>query len=1710
MSAAAILKLAQLQEVYDALATGLTSPSGLSPGKQHMLVNIQQLKTAMQLAAQVNALLQMVSGANISCDQVNAFVSEDALDQRRAFCGTLMVDGKKKCVMKEKVCRAISTEAGEEVRVLEEERAVTPPPPGEAPAPTAPVTRKETARAVRFELPVSAEAAEAAAEGEAVAEALAPPPPVAPAVPKFVTVNEVRAITGGPGPAALVAPAATEQQAAAVNAAAQATVQEAARRADALRRAEQAAEQAKVIPATSVVEQKEAAVEAQQEVAKASIGVVGSVRSAIAGAVSLAIAPFAAIRNVVVAQNAAEEAQQSGSPQAAQEAAVNVAKAEEQVAQAQQDAAVAKQQVEAAVIAAIPAAPEAAATLIQQVLKYEQATLAVVANEEQQAPAAAAEAEAEAAKERAVQAATQIQTQARMFLSQASMRKAAAEAELQEALQRAALAQEAAAATQDASTAQAAQEAAAVAQAAEQETIVAQVQAVEAEQNAAQAEAVVAEVTKTLNLTPDVLEDMVVERARLLAAARDAQKAREPTITIASLPDLGKKAQKPYFEPAYSIVYHVYFMFTSEDDARTAASAISILLKRGMTEDQVNAIFEEMQKAKQMETSDFDTFYESLPENLKLTDDPQGIKLRYLAQLFSVAPLPWSTSPEGQKKDVKWVFDLMYEYYPGLRENARVAEIVEKLTGEITNTQYAVEKLSLRTLQRLVMFQDIVNYQENELSFPYYKSKQLPLLEELLAIIRETAPKIQSPAYLVAEAVNEGILSFQTKKQQWLDRTKESKTKTPLEFDTKSASALSNLRVKAAEAAEALEPLQAQISQQVDNASLLLQTFDAKINEFVNDNLHVELVGGEFFKQTAAQLSHNQMMYKNILRATSEYYAAAKEQQFIAIKIANLVAFLVEHVGRMMERAVNKLQGGQGPEGIRDSYVPAGTPAVVPPTSFGPRMSMLANEPSPPALATWNQAISSASLEPSATAADMPYSALGLEQAAPSIAESAAASVAESAAASVAESAAEDYSTAQMVALGVGVAAIALVGAYGIRKWLQSRKRQKEKPVEERDEDVLQTLLAKLSTLLEEYEFATLLTKEAYKDMESTNQGSGKKLNLKQHAPKEALDLKLRDMVNQLFPNLQTIVTFVVTLDAADKNPENVLARLPQQAVGDYDNFALELLVELGNSDNDNQQVAAFRAKYFKRYRVYFHSLVNSERKKLVASIVETANSSKSATDKIDAIKNATGNAMTRLDQQMNKVFELLRTQMAQASYTNRLKSVFWRSATKEKKELSAMDPVELIMLEPADLAADTNVSCNAINEYFPVESIGGIATEEDVTRRREMCVAMLEQDGKPKCRFYEPLHQCMTPEEFDRVVRTVTKQLDTASTEESQTTAYGAVLGTVLGPAMAGVKKAVEFGQKTEAVKALQQFAEANPVLKESAAILRQQLDKQIKDEFKSLKGDAKTTALNIVKDVGKAVAVAGAKYALRRTMSKIWQGVTSPFKYAYQNPVKTACIVAGLVMLYNRNLLTDPEVFAQIKGQLPGLDSISFQKFGELAKSLRLEESKTLGESILNPLLKFYDSLSLEKALDYVFINATEQGAALYSTATPYLASSFNALSSFFNLSALGVENVALKAAELAQQAIPQFVSNSTTPAMAAAVDAAQTGSASYLASMYNAVGDVIGSMVTSAVSTGSKLVLNAALGATDLATAGLGASELATTALNATDLATAASLF
>lgn len=181
MSAAAILKLAQLQEVYNLLATSLTSPGALSPNKQHMLVNIQQLKTAMQLAAQINALLTMVSSANISCDQVNAFVPEDTLDERRAFCGTLLVDGKKKCMMKQKVCKPATDEAG---AVILEVTSVTEAP-GEVPA------------------AVIAEKVIAIAPAPVAPPAPAPPEPAEPAVAlpeepaKFMTIGEVAAVAQG-------------------------------------------------------------------------------------------------------------------------------------------------------------------------------------------------------------------------------------------------------------------------------------------------------------------------------------------------------------------------------------------------------------------------------------------------------------------------------------------------------------------------------------------------------------------------------------------------------------------------------------------------------------------------------------------------------------------------------------------------------------------------------------------------------------------------------------------------------------------------------------------------------------------------------------------------------------------------------------------------------------------------------------------------------------------------------------------------------------------------------------------------------------------------------------------------------------------------------------------------------------------------------------------------------------------------------------------------------------------------------------------------------------------------------------------------------------------------------------------------------------------------------------------------------------------------
>jgi hypothetical protein len=107
-----------------------TSPS--SGTKEQVVVNVQQLQKMIQLAAEINARLQLISASGITCDQVNTFTPADS-GERRLFCGTLLKDGKKKCAVQNKLCVPVAAvqEAVEAAMPVAEAKpaAAAPPPP---------------------------------------------------------------------------------------------------------------------------------------------------------------------------------------------------------------------------------------------------------------------------------------------------------------------------------------------------------------------------------------------------------------------------------------------------------------------------------------------------------------------------------------------------------------------------------------------------------------------------------------------------------------------------------------------------------------------------------------------------------------------------------------------------------------------------------------------------------------------------------------------------------------------------------------------------------------------------------------------------------------------------------------------------------------------------------------------------------------------------------------------------------------------------------------------------------------------------------------------------------------------------------------------------------------------------------------------------------------------------------------------------------------------------------------------------------------------------------------------------------------------------------------------------------------------------------------------------------------------------------------------
>ena len=549
------------------------------------------------------------------------------------------------------------------------------------------------------------------------------------------------------------------------------------------------------------------------------------------------------------------------------------------------------------------------------------------------------------------------------------------------------------------------------------------------------------------------------------------------------------------------------------------------------------------------------------------------------------------------------------------------------------------------------------------------------------------------------------------------------------------------------------------------------------------------------------------------------------------------------------------------------------------------------------------------------------------------------------------------------------------------------KQKKKQMQPDQHDKEALEKLLVDLNTLIAESQVTAALCQQFTKNVPKRFQ----------HIITKSPSRDFTDIGHQIQDNVQKIVTFQVARRGVTANSEQELELLKKTAVLDYDAFVFECMMDKLQPQLQDGQSAQQkdRVKYLSRFVSYFKNVADEQRKTLLDVIVQTISSNKTVSEQIAAIRGALFQAKAKLDQRLQKTFEVIDIEFRKHGLLQRIggKILPWRSSQPlNASTLHVMDQVEIIMLDPGDFKNVSDVPCQSINKYFPVNSLH--RTQEEVTRRRDMCVAMLA-DGQPKCRFDLQTARCMTPEQYNNILDTMVEQVNKATTNEAEAEAVGQLMGTVVSDQVPETcKMAKTLGERMQAFKALKDFVKqifGNKTLAKQEVVAKQEIEAVVKTELEKVGKEIMrqdTKCREISSKTATALVTVNKKNVLRRVINKVANVITAPFRWAYNNPVKAALVVSALVFMIREGHLTEA-TFSQFKSFLPGVGSTTFQQFRELASEL--------GTTAVDSVIKFYDALTLNTVLEKA-VEAKDQAGGLFSNAYNYLHSSALPFTKYF----------------------------------------------------------------------------------------------------------------
>lgn len=205
----------------------------------------------------------------------------------------------------------------------------------------------------------------------------------------------------------------------------------------------------------------------------------------------------------------------------------------------------------------------------------------------------------------------------------------------------------------------------------------------------------------------------------------------------------------------------------------------------------------------------------------------------------------------------------MEQYYPGLSSQEQYPELIDAFRKQVST---ASGLFSNHSLQRLIMFQDIIAYRQEPAGIEYFNVVQKPLMKKLQALIQASGSVLQSPKNLATEAVDSAKLDFNQAKQEAMEKSRPGDMQM-LKFDTKPADALSGLSGKAVDGLKSIVRLNQNLNSAVSDDNAMLQKLESKVYAFVQQSLGVQLQGGKFFTEgTAAEMAAKQLDVKEVVR----------------------------------------------------------------------------------------------------------------------------------------------------------------------------------------------------------------------------------------------------------------------------------------------------------------------------------------------------------------------------------------------------------------------------------------------------------------------------------------------------------------------------------------------------------------------------------------------------------------------------------------------------------------------------------------------------------------------------------------------------------------------------------------------------------------------------------------------------------------------------